>query len=605
MAINNPYIPGDPYSYDLKWLVARVKEILAQLGTLDEAIEAKIFEGFLEHSIVQFKTVPEMLAADITDGSIVLTLGYHEAGDQGGTFYLVKDFNPAQCALDYFLTLDNNKQIAIPVIVTPYVTPEMFGAYGNGTEDDTEALQLAAKLHDVVVLPAEKSYYISGSIDLKDDQVIQGGGTILDHFTPETGSTTATGILDATDKKHITIDGVHIKGTGAGGLSVLVNYKETLSFNNCEDVTVKNCTIEDINSFAAIRFNGCNKVSAVHNYIERYSYAGISCCQGSDNVLVDGNKVFECLNDESANTYPITLHSYEITPYSGMKHGKNIVCVNNTVYNSIPHWSSIDAHGGIDVVVANNVCDNCAGGIAVFSDPDRFFYAENVIIQGNIIHGATSGTIQTGSFHGITASGKNFLIYGNYLENMGYCTSGRGGGMYLFSLEDSVVKDNVIKNSYCHALNISSLTKELIIEGNVIDGVNKTDFADSGIAVFMANGYYGNVEFKRNRVKGAAPDKRIIFAPNNVQFSDDYVMHIRFEGNEIENMEFADMSRFGNWNLNYSVPQFINTTPAGRQGRKGDIIFNLAAAAGQPLGWICTASFTGNNYATWIALPTL
>ena len=81
--LNNPYVPGDPYSYDLKWLVAKVKEILAQLGTLDEAIETKIFEGFLEHSVVQFKTVPEMLAADITDGSIVLTLGYHEAGDQG------------------------------------------------------------------------------------------------------------------------------------------------------------------------------------------------------------------------------------------------------------------------------------------------------------------------------------------------------------------------------------------------------------------------------------------------------------------------------------------------------------------------------------------
>ena len=171
MAINNPLIPGDPYSYDLKWLVAKVKEILAQLGKLDEAIEAKIFEGFLEHSIVQFKTVPEMLAADIKDGSIVLTLGYHEAGDQGGTFYLVKDFNPAQCALDYFLTLDNNKQIAIPVIVTPYVTPEMFGAYGSGTQDDAEALQQAANhAHDHnSIVKLTKSYMTTKPI------VIYGG----------------------------------------------------------------------------------------------------------------------------------------------------------------------------------------------------------------------------------------------------------------------------------------------------------------------------------------------------------------------------------------------------------------------------------------------
>lgn len=161
--LNNPYVPGDPSSYDLKWLVARVKEILAQLGTLDEAIEKKIFEGFLEHSVVQFKTVAEMLAADIVDGSIVLTLGYHEAGDQGGLFYLVKDFNPNQCALDYFLTLDNNKQIAIPVIVTPYVTPEMFGAKGDGTTDDTDAFDLA--FDQGLPVRANKTYFIT-TIDI-------------------------------------------------------------------------------------------------------------------------------------------------------------------------------------------------------------------------------------------------------------------------------------------------------------------------------------------------------------------------------------------------------------------------------------------------------
>lgn len=186
--LNNPYVPGDPYSYDLKWLVAKVKEILAQLGTLDEAIEAKIFEGFLEHSIVQFKTVPEMLAADITDGSIVLTLGYHEAGDQGSLFYLVKDFNPDQCSLDYFLTLDNNKQIAIPVIVTPYVTPEMFGAYGDDTNDDREAFDKALT-YQVPVVAGNKTYYLGSSLTVPYSTGLFGAGqesTIL-HFIAGAG----------------------------------------------------------------------------------------------------------------------------------------------------------------------------------------------------------------------------------------------------------------------------------------------------------------------------------------------------------------------------------------------------------------------------------
>ena len=38
---NNPYIPGDPYSYDLKWLVARLKETITQASTaINNATEA-------------------------------------------------------------------------------------------------------------------------------------------------------------------------------------------------------------------------------------------------------------------------------------------------------------------------------------------------------------------------------------------------------------------------------------------------------------------------------------------------------------------------------------------------------------------------------------
>ena len=142
MAINNPYIPGDPYSYDLKWIVAKIKEILQQLGTLDTTISQEIIVQLQENAIAKYLTVADMLAADIADGSLVLTMGYYEPGDMGGTFYLIKDFNPSMCQLDYFLTMDNNSQIAVPVIMSDYITPEMFGAKTDGT-DAVEAMQQA------------------------------------------------------------------------------------------------------------------------------------------------------------------------------------------------------------------------------------------------------------------------------------------------------------------------------------------------------------------------------------------------------------------------------------------------------------------------------
>lgn len=36
---NNPYIPGDPYSYDLKWMAQDIKHMEEQFGTLDESVE--------------------------------------------------------------------------------------------------------------------------------------------------------------------------------------------------------------------------------------------------------------------------------------------------------------------------------------------------------------------------------------------------------------------------------------------------------------------------------------------------------------------------------------------------------------------------------------
>lgn len=312
--LNNPLIPGDPYSYDLKWLVAKVKEILAQLGTLDEAIEAKIFEGFLEHSVVQFQTVPEMLAADITDGSVVLTLGYHEAGDQGGLFYLVKDFNPSQCSLEYFLTLDNNKQIAIPVFVTPYVTPEMFGAYGDGETVTSEALQTSfdyAIEHSMDV-SLNNEYLIDASIQVKGVRnTYQGSGSkiIGNGYAKIKAGAAMASILELvpftdTTAYGIKISELYLEGNNlaAAGIHSAVSASECvfedLQITYCTDAIhmANNCylnTFKNIRAYECtgwgIRFTGgictsnvfekCYTDNCANGYYINGQYSSmISCC---------------------------------------------------------------------------------------------------------------------------------------------------------------------------------------------------------------------------------------------------------------------------------------------------------------------------------------
>lgn len=52
MAINNPYVPGDPFSYDLKWIVRKIKEHTTILSTLDQKILDTIQQLLDQHDPV-------------------------------------------------------------------------------------------------------------------------------------------------------------------------------------------------------------------------------------------------------------------------------------------------------------------------------------------------------------------------------------------------------------------------------------------------------------------------------------------------------------------------------------------------------------------------
>lgn len=71
MAINNPYVPGDPFSYDLKWIIAKLKEHGVSITALYEAIE-NIEQRELDANsgrIINVMFPPEGLQALKADGT--------------------------------------------------------------------------------------------------------------------------------------------------------------------------------------------------------------------------------------------------------------------------------------------------------------------------------------------------------------------------------------------------------------------------------------------------------------------------------------------------------------------------------------------------------
>lgn len=577
MAINNPYIPGDPYSYDLKWLVAKVKEILAQLGTLDEAIEAKIFEGFLEHSIVQFKTVPEMLSADITDGSIVLTLGYHEAGDLGGLFYLVKDFNPSQCALDYFLTLDNNKQIAIPVVVTPYVTPEMFGAKGDGATDDTISMQKCFAFPNIYM---RNTYLITDSVDIQSRQSVICDGTIKVDV-PYAGLSATKKVFNDNNLEGFTWSGGKIKGTGVDDTT----YLSLFYIEDGKDITIEDLKIENVPFVFCMAFWSCSDIRVKNCTIDHYSYGGICFYDGTENAIADGNVISNLDVPGTGTGYPLSL-SGGVT--GNFTVSKNIKAVNNTIDNSgtIARWEGIDAHGGKDLVIANNIIKGCITGVMVGTTTS--YAAKNVAVMNNLIDGVSSGA----NGYGLSLHGTNISASGNIVRNIKQTLG--SAGAYIDTSSNLMLSGNTFEDCSTGVV-FNASDGVVIVKNNIFDRCGR--YTQSGYAVFREMDRQEHTEITDN----------ILLQPNGILRANPYPYndgYFKFMNNKCFDVIDADSAGVNAMicDLRTQAPSQAST----KMGIVGDICKLAQPVAGSPYSWICTVAWNPTTQtSTWVVLDTL
>lgn len=201
--------------------------------------------------------------AYLQTGQVVATLGYTSKGDGGGCLYYISA-SEVQDAVNIAV----GSKYAV-MIVPSTVTPEMFGAVGNGTagtpHDDTAAVQAAVSSGKIVEFQPKTYYLGSGKITIEHDCTIYGNGATL---LLGTGSG-ATGVLYA----HQVTAGIPLKiaayditldADSLGYSSPRVN---ALNVDNCisvwHNVTIKNANYHNIYvqggtaSFYGCTLTGC------------------------------------------------------------------------------------------------------------------------------------------------------------------------------------------------------------------------------------------------------------------------------------------------------------------------------------------------------------
>ena len=139
------------------------------------AKQGKILGDTLNKKTYYCKTIAEMVADNkLKNGDLVITEGYYSANDDGAAEYLIRNIKSDDVNDGGSIHFLNNNLVA-ELIVKDYITPEMFGAKGDGVHNDTLPLQKACD--------TEKSIKTNGKIYLVSREIEIKSTFIMDNFS--------------------------------------------------------------------------------------------------------------------------------------------------------------------------------------------------------------------------------------------------------------------------------------------------------------------------------------------------------------------------------------------------------------------------------------
>lgn len=275
-------------------------------------------------------------------------------------------------------------------VAEKFVTPQMFGAIGDGVADDTEALRLCIEGYDNIIIP-DGTYLISDTISMtRANQRIEGnsmGVQIVASADMSSPMLIMSGANSSQYRSNQQVSNITLKGNGACvGIRADLDASFTL-----DHVVVKNCgvgfesvdsLIYNVNecSFAkcakGIVFRAGSKFSPANNV--KFSSCRIYECSeyaiqsengpSTHGVVFDGCEI-EANNADNTSDCSILLQSTFTSGNCPMVSFLNCWLENNRGTQSVIKISN--AHTNHPVVIfTSNVILNDSGSVPIFIDAE-------------------------------------------------------------------------------------------------------------------------------------------------------------------------------------------------------------------------------------------
>lgn len=370
---------------------------------------------------------------------------------------------------------------------SPYVTPQLFGAVGDGVANDTKAIQAAIDYasnsqYNVVFIP--KGVYSVRNLKLKKNVSLLGEGEESILLASPTCKTW-DGILHCNNVsdfsiKNIVFDGNKpiVEGNDHKGV-VNIWIKEATNFQ------IENCTFQN-NWYAGVSIKNSSKILVSNNRFINLDCGVITTDKPSNDITITDNYF-----DGAEMSDPISI-------YALAEGYHNNVTITNNIIKNHTLGNGILLRAVKNVTVSNNTIDNCGTGIyCTYSQYNDIVYGVyNALIENNIITNSRyeGMTIQSLNDSTITNNKiENSKGYGIYTDNVNNCVISNneiinnnanemlfnGFAMTINGLKNSKVSNNMIVildekvNRYRSPIRVASGENNEFIDNDVTENINK------------------------------------------------------------------------------------------------------------------------------------
>jgi len=451
-------------------------------------------------SVVSQESLPErnpdnveaLKELTLPSGTTLSTKGYYSKNDGGQAAYLIKTNTEASNdgdVIDGFINHQLQGDTVAILLFSGVLNIRQCGAFGSGTDDDTQAIQAAfsyIKSGDSLYF-SKGNYKFSSQLTMNTENVrIYGGGKLIE-------SVELVESILITDADNVKIEGLEFEGIEdltswlAGDSSYRQEFKYFIRFTDCKNGVVRD--IQSSKKRGTVLLSNCQKMTV--QGVRHNGFLGdISTPQPDSNYypvvnVSTGreNHIHSCEGFSCGSVVLLGLDS----SYNTVSKITGRETHDNMIYNSSGNYSSFmncvsDASNGSGIkargrghTVTGNVLTNSGVGIDVTGngvDPDNFgANGFGTVVSANTVVASRTHGIKMGGQDGLRA--RDFIIIGNTVEAHtgvdGFCpiTAAAERGV--------IVKGNIVRGfSSDYAINVSGISSNELpdcsIEGNIIQG---------------------------------------------------------------------------------------------------------------------------------------